>query len=130
MARNARCLAHRVKPHAGATQQIGQCVLVLQRLAKQPLCIGRRQRGRADPGGAQALFFPGQPLALLAKGGPATVLHQTQFTSCFGQAQVGVVFTQLQTVLSPAGEHSVGLRHAFVHQVIHQHTQIGLVASR
>lgn len=56
-------------------------------------------RPRANPGALQALFFTGDAFALRLEGGPTLVVDQTQFAALLGQAQVGVVLTQDQTVL-------------------------------
>ena len=64
---------------------------------------------------------------LAAERVPAGVVYQTQLAARLGQPGVGVVFSQLQSVLGAAGEHAVRLVHAFADQVIHQHANVGLV---
>ena len=49
---------------------------------------------RLHPGGFQALRFLLDAFALGAECCPAFVIDQTQLTAHFGQAQVGVIFTQ------------------------------------
>ena len=68
--------------------------------------------------------------AFFAEGLPARIVDQAQAAADLGQTQVGVVFAQLQAVLGAAGEHAIGLGDAARHQVIDQHAQVGLVATR
>ena len=130
MASRARHFGHGVEVHARPAQQVDQGVLVFQRFAQQAFGFGCGQRGGAHPGGAKALQLALQAFALEAEGGPAGVVHQPQLAAGFGQAQVGVVFAQLQAELGAAGEHAVGLGHALGHQVIHQHAQVRLITPR
>ncbi|MCY1186327.1 hypothetical protein D9M73_271900 [compost metagenome] len=53
---------------------------------------------RAYPGTFQALLFQFDAFAFFAECRPAHVIHQTQFATFFGQAQVGVVFAQDQAI--------------------------------
>ena len=82
------------------------------------------------PGAFELLCQPCHGVALAIEGRPAGVVDQADLAACLGQPCVGVVFAQLQPILGPAGEHAVGLAHAFGDQVIHQHPQVGLVAAQ
>ena len=130
MAGDARRLTDRVKVDAGPAQQVGQGIFVLQRFAQQTLGIRVGQSGWAHPGGAQALHFTCQPLALQAEGGPAAVIHQTQVAARFSQAQISVVFAQLQAEFGAACEHAVRLGDALADEVVYQHAQVSLVPPR
>ena len=58
------------------------------------------------------------------------VVDTTKLAAQLGQTQICVVFAQAQAVFGAAGEHSIRFAHALRHQVIDQHTQIGLIAAR
>ena len=69
-------------------------------------------------------------LQFLVEASPALIVHQTQFTTNFGQTQVGVIFTQHQTVFSARCEHTVRFFGTQRTQVVHQHAKISLIATR
>ena len=81
-----------------------------------------------DPARTQALGFACDGLTLALEGRPAHIVDQAHSSTGFAQARIGVVFTQLQPVLGPAGEHPVGLGDPLRDQVVDQHAQISLVA--
>ena len=98
--------------------------------AQDPLGLGRGQVGGADPGGSQALCFTRNSIPLAAEAVPLSVAHQAQLAPFFCEACIGVVFAQLQPEFGATGEHAVWLDHALADQVVNQHAQVGLVATR
>ena len=130
MAGNGSQRVRCIEPHTRPAHQVGQRVLVFQSLAQQALSIGSRYRGRSQPSHAKALKLAFQQFTLALQSGPPQFIHQTQLMAELCQAQVGVVLAQLQAELGPAGKHSVGLGHAFGHQIVDHHAQVGLIATR
>ena len=55
---------------------------------------------------------------------PAVILHKAVFPADGGQALVGVVLPQGQSVLAAAGHHAVGVHDALGDKVVHQRAQI------
>ena len=103
---------------------------MLDGFAQQALRIGGRQHVRAHPSALELLRQAGHGIALEVEGRPARIIDQSDLPPDLGQPGVGVVFAQLQTELGAAGEHAVGLAHALGDQVVHQHTQVGLVTAQ
>ena len=48
----------------------------------------------------------------------------------FRQPQIGIVFPQLQAIFGTGRKHAVRLCRAQGHQVINQHTDVGLIPAR
>ena len=48
----------------------------------------------------------------------------------FGEAQISVVFTQLQPIFRTRREHSIRFRNASRDEIVDQHAEIGFIASR
>src|SRR5690606_41687631 len=61
---------------------------------------------------------------------PARIVDQAKAAPDRRKAQVGIVLAQLQAVFGAAGEHPVRLGGAVGDQVVDQHTEVGLVATR
>ena len=57
----------------------------------------------------------------------AFALDESEFDSLAGEAKVGVVLPQKETVFGSAGEHPVGLGRATRHEVVEHHADIGLM---
>ena len=90
----------------------------------------RQRIARRDVERVQPCTFGGDGFASLAERGPAGIIHQAQFPTNFRQAQVGVVLAQLQPVFGARGKHAIRLLRAVADQVVDQHADIGLVATR
>ena len=103
---------------------------MLERFAQQPFGGRGRQRCRPDPGRAQPLQLALQPFPLQQERRPTPVVDQAQRVPSLRQTQISVVLPQLEPKFRPAGKHAVWLGHAFAHQIVNQHTQVGLVAAR
>ncbi|MNY18244.1 hypothetical protein D3C86_1516120 [compost metagenome] len=56
---------------------------------------------RIHPGRFQTLAFAFDTLQLLVETRPAFIIDQTQLAAHFSQTQIGVVFTQHQTIFRP-----------------------------
>ena len=112
-----------------AGQQVEQVVLVGQRRTKAASDSFAFSSARAYPGAFQPLFFQCDGFTFGTKSRPARVINQPQFAAFFSQAQVCVVFAQNQSVFGPRGKHAVRFLGAQSNQVIHQHADIGLVAT-
>ncbi len=57
------------------------------------------------------------------------VADATKLAADFGQARIGIIFTQTQAVLGTTGKHAIWLLHALRNQVIHQDAQIRFIAA-
>src|SRR3990167_2075212 len=101
-----------------------------QRIFQLRIEFLRQFRLRKNPGAAQALFLAHDGFTFFTERLPACVADHAQFAAFFGQAHIGVVFPQQQTVFGAAGEHAIGFFGAEADQVVHQHTQIGFIAVR
>ena len=78
----------------------------------------------------QTLLFALDQFAFFAKSHPASLIDKAELAAALGQAQVGIVFTQQQTMLGARSEHAVGLGSAQSNQIIDQNTEIRLIAPR
>ena len=91
----------------------------------------RRQEGIAFLCGAHEAvpeslcLFPDQPL-LFFRFLPLRIGNQTYLMADFPEPQIRIVLPQQQTVLGPAGHHTIGLEALLRHQIINQHANIGL----
>ena len=59
---------------------------------------------------------------------PPLVVHKAYFATQRSEANIGVVLTQKNSILSARGEHAVGLVYTLRHKVIYQHSYVGFVA--
>ena len=116
--------------HLGAAQQVEQRILPLDRFAQHPLDFVRRHHVRIDPTALQALDLNGDSVPLAVESIPAHIINQPKAPPAFGEPQVGIVLTQAEAKLGPAGEHTIGFGHAPRYQVVDQHAQIAFVPAR
>ena len=78
----------------------------------------------------QALQLARDRVALARERVPARIVDDAELAAVLGQAQVRVVFAQLQPVLGARREHPVRLGDAARDEVVDQHAEIGFVAAR
>src|SRR3954468_18635510 len=76
---------------------------------------------------SQAFRFTSHGFALAFEDMPASVAYDAQLSAEIGEARVGVVLAQHQTIFGTARKHPVGLGYAAGDKVIDQHAKIGLV---
>ena len=110
-------------------QQIEQPVFAFHRLPQHTHRIRLRQLARIDPCTFQALGFKAHGVTLAIECVPAQVVYQAQLTADFGQAYIGVVLAQGQTVFGTTGKHPVGFGDAARNQVVHEYPEISLIPS-
>ena len=116
--------------HFRTTEQIFTVSFTGQRRRQSSIHFRSAFRQRINPAGFQALTFTFNALKLLVETRPAFVIHQTQFTTLLGQAQIGVVFTQHQAVFRTRGKHAVRFFGTESTQIVHQDAKVGLRAAR
>ena len=114
----------------GATQQIQRMGFAAEFDAQRRHRLAAQRVVRRCPQCAQSFGFSNESIALACEAFPARVVDQLQCAAGFGQAQIGVVFAQLQPVFGAAGEHAVGLAGAVRDQVVDHHADIGFIATR
>ena len=62
--------------------------------------------------------------------GPAIIIDEPEFAADGREPFVGVVAPQMQAVLGPAGEHPIRFDRRLGHQIINQHADIRLIATK
>ena len=116
--------------HLGAAQQVECGGFTADRETKR--CVDRAPEriGRGSPQRAQACGFCADRIALAAHRIEPFRRYTAERATVFGQAHVGVVLAQMQAIFGARGEHAVGLDGAVADQVVDQHADVRLVATR
>ena len=63
-------------------------------------------------------------LAFRQEAPPSFLADEAKLPAPGGQAQIGIVFPQVQTIFGPAGKHAIWLFGALGDQIIDQHTHV------
>ena len=72
----------------------------------------------------------GDGVPVAAERIPSPIVDDAKCAPHFGQTQIGIVLTQLQSVLGAAGKHAVGLGDSAGDEVVDQNAKVGLVTAR
>src|SRR5881394_304630 len=78
----------------------------------------------------QTGFLALNRIAFAVEGIPSFIADETKPAAGFREAQIRVVLAELKPVFSPAGEHAVGLGNATGYEIVDQHAEVSLVATR
>lgn len=123
--------AHEIRvTHLGTAQQLGRSRFARWRAAEQHLRLRVAQRAGAYPRLAEARLLARDRLAFGFEPRVADIVDEPEAPSDRGEAQVGVVLAQQETVLGTRGEHAIRLRHPARDEIVDEHAEIGLVAPR